>query len=184
MESNVLRLFINRLEELGVETHVCDSIQELLQHLNNLVKNVKTPIPVVGIRDDLQKQLIESLKKENKNIIVIEADSSNPLPEIELSIGFPELGLSNTGTVIYRASSGIEEASLYFPETHVSIISKNRILRDIDELEGWMDSFLEKGESLYFITGPSSTADIEGEIVKGVHGPRKFYVFLYEGEER
>lgn len=183
MESNVLSLFVNRLEELGVKTHVCDSIQDLLHNLSELVKNVKTPILVVGSKGELQKQLIESLKKQNKNIIVIGADSNNPLPEIELSIGFPELGLSNTGTVIYRASSGIEEASLYFPETHISIISRNKIINDLEDLEERIEDFLDRGESLYFITGPSSTADIEGEIVKGVHGPRKFYVFVYQGEE-
>lgn len=183
MDLDTLTLFKNRLEELGVKTYVCSKVQELLQHLNYLInKDVKTPILIVGSGGTLQKQLIERLRKDYRNTLVVDSASPNPLPEVELSIGFPELALANTGTVIYVASSGIEEASLYFPETHISIISRSKILKDIDDLGESIDDFLGRGESIYLVTGPSSTADIEGEIVRGVHGPRNFYVIVYEGE--
>ncbi len=179
-----LKLFMNRLEDLGVKTYLCHSIEDLLQQINSLIKGVKTQILITGSETEHKKQLIEKLKKDNQNIRVISADSTTPVYDVELSIGFPELALANTGTVIYRASSGIEEASIYFPEIHISIISKNKILYDIDDIENYIDNFLRKGESLYFVTGPSSTADIEGEIVRGVHGPRTFYVFIMDGESK
>jgi len=182
MGSDILKLFINRLEDLGAKTYICHSLEDLLQHINDLIKEVKTQILITGSETEYKKQLIERLKENNQNIQVIRVDSTIPVCDAELSIGFPELALANTGTVIYRASSGIEEASIYFPEIHISIISRNKILYDIEDLEGYVDDFLRRGESLYFITGPSSTADIEGEIVKGVHGPRRFYVFIIDGE--
>ncbi|MEM3952788.1 MAG: LUD domain-containing protein, partial [Nitrososphaerota archaeon] len=86
-----------------------------------------------------------------------------------------------TGTLVYKASSSIEEVSLYFPEKHISIISKDRIIYDLEDLEKLsVENILERGESLLLITGSSSTADIEGEIIRGVHGPRVLYVFVLE----
>lgn len=182
MGSDILKLFMNRLEDLGAKTCLCHSIEDLIQHINNLIREVKTEILITGSETEYRKQIIEKLKKNNQNIRVIRIDSTTPTNDAELSIGFPELALANTGTVIYKASSGIEEASIYFPEIHISIISKNKILYDIDDIESHIDNFLRKGESIYFVTGPSSTADIEGEIVKGVHGPRTFHVFIIDGE--
>jgi len=182
MELDILKLFINRLEDLGAKTYLCHSIEDLIQHINNLIREVKAQILVTGSETEYRKQIIEKLKKNNQNIRVIRIDCTTPANDAELSIGFPELALANTGTVIYTASSGIEEASIYFPEIHISIISKNKILYDINDIETHVENFLRKGESIYFVTGPSSTADIEGEIVKGVHGPRTFYVFIIDGE--
>lgn len=184
MQPDKLKLFINRLEDLGAKVYVCHSIQDLLQNLLDLTKNVKTDVLIVGSETDYRKKLIEKLEKEGRSIRIIRAGSTTPIADVELSIGFPELAIATSGTVIYLASSGIEEASIYFPETHISIISSDRIRYDLDDVEKILNDFLGKDVSAYFVTGPSSTADIEGEIVKGVHGPRRFYLFIIErGEE-
>ncbi|MEM1584117.1 MAG: lactate utilization protein [Nitrososphaerota archaeon] len=180
MQPDTLKLFISRLEDLGAKAYVCHSMQDLFQTIYNLVKNVEKEILIVGSETDYRKELIERLEGEGVSIRIVRADSTTPITDVELSIGFPELGIASTGTVIYTASSGIEEASIYFPETHISIISADRIVYDLDDVERSFNDFLRNGVSIYLVTGPSSTADIEGEIVKGVHGPRRFYVSVLD----
>lgn len=180
MQSDTLKLFISRVEDLGAKVHVCHSLQDLFQNIYDLIKNVKTEIIVTGSETDYRKRLIEKLEKEGLSIRIVRADSTTPIADIELSIGFPELAIATSGTVIYTASSGIEEVSIYFPETHISIISAQKVVYDLDDIEKIFDDFFRRGMSAYLITGPSSTADIEGEIVKGVHGPRRFYIFIIE----
>ncbi|MCF8885585.1 MAG: LUD domain-containing protein [Nitrososphaerota archaeon] len=176
-----LKLFVTRLREIDVDTHLCKNVDELYDNLKGLVENVETPIPIVGNGTDYRRELIKKMLKDGLKFRIMVPDLLEPFSDIELSIGFPEYGLANTGTLVYKASSSIEEVSLYFPEKHISIISKDRIIYDLEDLEKLsVENILERGESLLLITGSSSTADIEGEIIRGVHGPRVLYVFVLE----
>lgn len=177
----LLKLFVTRLKEIDVDVRLCRNVDELYDDLAGLVKKVETPISIVGSETSYRRELIRKMLQDGLKFKVADPDLLEPISDLELSIGFPEYGLANTGTVVYRASSSIEEVSLYFPEKHISIISKDRIIYDLEDLEKLsVEEILNKGESLLFITGSSSTADIEGEIIRGVHGPRTFHVFILE----
>jgi L-lactate dehydrogenase complex protein LldG len=56
----------------------------------------------------------------------------------------------------------------------------NQIVPDIkDGLKTLNNRYGKKLPSaINFITGPSRTADIEMQLVTGVHGPKELYVFL------
>ncbi|MEN2974397.1 MAG: LUD domain-containing protein [Candidatus Caldarchaeales archaeon] len=180
MDIDNVRLFVERLESIGAITCICKNIEELIQYLYDVIGEVKTPILVVGSKTDYREEILKKLKERYLEIQNVERGLIYDVYASELSIGFPELGIAFTGTVIYRASSGIEEAALFAPEKHISIISKSKLHYQLNDVEGFLRNVLERGESVFFITGPSSTADIEGEIVRGVHGPRKFYVLILD----
>ncbi|MCS7126435.1 MAG: lactate utilization protein [Aigarchaeota archaeon] len=180
MATDNVRLFIERLESIGAVAYVCKDVDELIKYLYDLTREVKTPILVVGSKTEYREEIISKLKERQLEIQSIEQGLKCDIYTSELSIGFPEKGIASTGTVIYRASSGIEEAALYAPEKHISIISRSRLHYELDDVEEFVENTLEEGESIFFITGPSSTADIEGEIVRGVHGPRIIYTFILD----
>ncbi len=59
------------------------------------------------------------------------------------------------------------------------IADREKLLPSLDDL--FSERFIGVGGStLFLITGPSRTADIEKQLVKGVHGPKEVYVIFTE----
>lgn len=84
--------------------------------------------------------------------------------------------VAETGTVVLNTDMRLPAAlaaSLFV------IADREQLLPSLDEL--FTDGFSNfQGSNLFLITGPSRTADIEKQLVKGVHGPKEVYVvFLH-----
>jgi L-lactate dehydrogenase complex protein LldG len=89
--------------------------------------------------------------------------------------------IAETGTVLLLSSPDTPKVTALLPETHVCIVRASRLL---DTME---DSFAllraEVGEpprAVFFVSGPSRTADIEQTIVIGAHGPYRVHVIIVE----
>jgi L-lactate dehydrogenase complex protein LldG len=89
--------------------------------------------------------------------------------------------IAETGTVLLLSSPATPKVTALLPETHVCIVRASRLL---DTME---DSFAllraEVGEpprAVFFVSGPSRTADIEQTIVIGAHGPYRVHVIIVE----
>ena len=90
--------------------------------------------------------------------------------------------MADTGTLVLKALPGQPRVVSLLPPVHVAILDSEKILPSLDELlirlrldfkaTGRLDSCLT------LITGPSKTADIETELVLGVHGPRELHVIV------
>ena len=72
------------------------------------------------------------------------------------------------------------------PPVHVAIMESKCILSSSEDLIArLMVDLEEKGEldsCLTLITGPSLTADIELNLVHGIHGPRELHVIILESD--
>lgn len=84
--------------------------------------------------------------------------------------------VAETGTIVLRNNMRLPAALA----TRLFVITEpERLIPSFDELftEGFRDS---GGSNLFMITGPSRTADIEKELVTGVHGPKEVYVIFFQ----
>jgi L-lactate dehydrogenase complex protein LldG len=64
------------------------------------------------------------------------------------------------------------------PALHIAVVEAKNV---VPVYESVMESVFLNGQSpsqLCFITGPSMTADIQGQMFKGMHGPRKLIVIM------
>ena len=85
-------------------------------------------------------------------------------------------GLADTGSVVLAASPGEPRARSLLPAVHVSLLPEDRILPGLAELFEAVGDALPS--ALAIVTGPSRSADIEQQLVVGVHGPGEVHVVL------
>jgi L-lactate dehydrogenase complex protein LldG len=75
--------------------------------------------------------------------------------------------IAESGTVILNDEDTVDRLAALAPWVHVAVIDDEPIFETIPEaIENLGDS-----SNVIWVTGPSKTADIEGILIEGVHGP-------------
>ncbi len=87
--------------------------------------------------------------------------------------------VAETGSLVMRPDRGHGRALSLVPALHVAIVEPKNILPDLVDLFAKL-SAEPVVPNITLITGPSKTADIEMNLVVGVHGPGEVKVFLLE----
>lgn len=103
-----------------------------------------------------------------------------------LGITSADVCVAQSATLALRTRSGQPRAVSLAPDVHVAVIELKQIVADFEELYTlfkWHPTWRKEGlgPSFYFITGPSKTADIELQLVYGVHGPRQVHILVLTG---
>ena len=89
-----------------------------------------------------------------------------------------EYAIAETGSLVIRPHAGNGRGLSLVPMIHVAIVEPKNILPDLADL---MEKLAEKERSranVILIAGPSKTADIEMNVVTGVHGPNVVQVLV------
>ncbi len=172
-----LEVFAERLREAGGTVSIHEGLSEAVSYIldklgGKTILAVKTPPEAARILEDGGVQVIRPGSRHHLGFM-----------EAEASIGFADAGVAETGSILYITRYVWEEAAIFSPETHVSLLSSKDIHPGLEDLADKLHNALSRGLSAYLITGPSSTGDIEGEIIIGVHGSRVLHVAIYGGEE-
>ena len=85
--------------------------------------------------------------------------------------------LPQTGSIALRALPGQSELVSLLPRVHLALFRPAALRADLRDLLAQ----LQRDAHAVLITGPSRTADIEKTLAIGVHGPKVFYAWSYEG---
>lgn len=75
--------------------------------------------------------------------------------------------IAETGTIILSDAGTSSRLAALAPWVHVALLDPKTIHADI----GAALAALPKDPNVIWVTGPSKTADIEGILIEGVHGP-------------
>jgi len=75
--------------------------------------------------------------------------------------------VAETGTIILSDTSTTYRLAALTPWVHIALLRKSEILSDLSQAV----ATLGKDPNTIWCTGSSSTADVEGILIRGVHGP-------------
>ena len=86
--------------------------------------------------------------------------------------------VAETGSLVIRPSERNGRALSLVPGVHIAVLEPKNFLADLLDLLEKLKG--EKFPNVTLITGPSKTADIEGNLVTGVHGPGIVQIFILQ----
>jgi L-lactate dehydrogenase complex protein LldG len=84
--------------------------------------------------------------------------------------------IAETGSIVCTSSGGKAVQASLLPSHHVAIVPRDRIFATLDDF--FVGQAAAPPTNLTIITGPSRTADIELNLVIGVHGPERLDIIV------
>ncbi|WP_375091086.1 lactate utilization protein C [Peribacillus sp. RS7] len=180
---------VEELEEqckrVHTQFHLTDS-KQVMQCLKQVIEELGNG-PLIIPKDDRFSayQLDDILKDKDVHVWDHQAGKENVKKAERANIGitFSEMTLAESATVVLFSDKDHGRSISFLPSCHVSIIPKSTIVPRMTQAAAAIRSKVTRGEvvpsCINFITGPSNSADIEMDLVVGVHGPiRAVYIIV------
>lgn len=111
----------------------------------------------------------------------VAAEGAHAIAGADAGVTLADWAIADTGTIVITTGPGRSRLTSLLPPFHIVLLPADRIRSTrsnvMDELRaasasgGWP-------ANVVLITGPSRTADIEGDLSMGVHGPGRVYVMI------
>lgn len=89
-------------------------------------------------------------------------------------------GVAETGTLVCASGPGAARGVSLIPPTHIAVVAAEQLVADLADAFALLEGQVLPS-NVNLITGPSKTADIEGVLISGVHGPGVVQVVLVAG---
>lgn len=102
-------------------------------------------------------------------------------PHFDSQVGVSDVraAVAESGTLVYACDAAHPRGVCLVPPLHIAIVRAGQIVADLLDLAP-LAAACGQHTTLLYITGPSKTADIEGVLVTGVHGPREVHVLVVQ----
>ncbi len=168
--------FKKELAILGGEAVVLNDHSSISQFL---LSHIQGSAFIYDETESRFEAVISKIKKSRE--VKFSSDFENNYDKREVAIF--DAAISTCATCIAETGTIVIENRMRLPAalaTKLFIIAEpGDLIPSLDEL--FTDEFRNfKGSNLFLITGPSRTADIEKELVTGVHGPKEVYVIFFQ----
>jgi hypothetical protein len=103
------------------------------------------------------------------------ATSNCPLWDAEVSLSFAFGAIAETGSLIVDSRPGCERLSTLVAPVNVIVVKTGSLVETVAQ---GLKLITDRNAAI--VTGPSRTADIEGIMVRGIHGPRELWIYRVE----
>jgi L-lactate dehydrogenase complex protein LldG len=98
------------------------------------------------------------------------------IDDYEFGITAATAAIAETGTLVLTDHGTSRRLGALAPWVHVAVLRREQILADVPAAV----AALPKDPNVIWCTGPSKTADVEGILIEGVHGPGRQIALLLE----
>jgi L-lactate dehydrogenase complex protein LldG len=172
-------LFARRAAEMGAQVelvHPCELALSLSTFLrDNGVRRVAMPASALLDRFEL-RQAIEQTEGVER-VARWDQIKLDEMYDFECAVTDATWAVAETGSVVIRTNAAHGRALSLVPMYHVVVLDPKNLLPDLLDLFGKLAAETDRGYTV-IISGPSKTADIEMNVVTGVHGPNVVKLFV------
>lgn len=126
----------------------------------------------------LRKRVLAALSQMPVLVSCDNADAA--LFVADASVTGASAAIAETGTMVCTTAGGQTRGSTLYAPVHIVLLGRSQIMPDLCD---YFDEACTRGElpsNVNLITGPSKTADIEGVLVVGVHGPGALHIVIVD----
>ncbi len=173
---NVVELFEKTATEVGATVHRVTQAT-LVERTVALLKelNVNRAVATTTNEDALRAGGIELIDWRGTEGVDASFDVDAGITDVHGA-------LAESGTLVCATGAQHGRGPSLIPQIHVAILYARDIVPDMLDLWPRYRGIApgELPSSISLITGPSKTADIEGQLIKGVHGPGRVEIMLVE----
>ncbi len=100
-------------------------------------------------------------------LIITHEYNRDLIDKIDATLTSATFGIAESGTVGLTDKDTPDRLAALAPWRHVAVLWRDQIFRTIPDAL----ASLPADPNIIFVTGPSKTADVEGILIQGVHGP-------------
>jgi L-lactate dehydrogenase complex protein LldG len=174
----LVEIFIKNSEVSGTSVYQCDSGALNKTIVKAAVAFGKGPVLMADQDFFIKHETFEALKKHFEQVKIWDLSLSRKeniayAEQASVGIAKAELALAESGTVVMFSHLSSGRSVTLLPTYTITVIQKKDIRPRLTQAMSFLREQIDKGlpASINFISGASSTADIELIRVQGVHGP-------------
>ncbi len=167
------------LEPLEVRLRLAKTPAEAIAHVADIARERAATSYVRW--PQLPPYIMDTLDAVLADLVRVEAPSPSngrPCPDlakVDLGITHAHAALIDSGSLVVVAGPDTPRAVSLLPAVHLCLVPRAALLPDVSALPAILNRHRDGAgrlpSCLNLISGPSSTADIELVLVRGVHGP-------------
>lgn len=119
-----------------------------------------------------------------QSLLTVSSGRAHGTEEVGVTLAFA--GIAETGTLMMRSGPDDPTTLNFLPRTHVAVVRAADIAGDYETAWAQLraaDDASGPGimpRTVNWITGPSRTADIELELLLGMHGPQRLHIVVVD----
>ncbi|WP_243387529.1 LutC/YkgG family protein [Bacillus kexueae] len=185
-QDELVQVLINQCTKIQTDTYLVTK-EELPRTLNEVFLAYRGG-PIVcwedhriddfHLRSFLEKSAVHMWDPVHKEKNIAYSEQAN------IGITFSDITLAESGTVVLFSSKEKGRSVSLLPKTYISIIPKSTIVPRFTQAAQKIRQMVNEqkmiASCINFISGPSNSADIEMNLVVGVHGPVKATYIIVE----
>ena len=174
-EIGLAELFTRRAEENKMHVEGV-RVEELVGKVAEYLRSAgcaRIALPKSAFLDRLG--VVDGLKRAGFEARTWDGMTLDELYDFDCGVTDVYAGVAETGSLVIKNSPEHGRAISLVPAVHVAVVEPKNLVGDLVDL---FEKLGRDGEGATIITGPSKTADIEMDLVVGVHGPGKVQIFL------
>ncbi len=123
------------------------------------------------------KEIVRNAREEMRNYFI----------QADIGISGANFAIAESGTLVVVSNEGNVRLATTLPPVHIAVVTAEKFIETFEEAAVLLKALTiaSAGKKLTsyvsFITGPSSTTDIEKEHIVGVHGPGEVHIVILDG---